>query len=169
MLGRMLRAAVLDTTLYEEVERDSRLTWQALQVVLIMGLSAGIGNIFRTGLEGLIWGMVSALLGWVVWSFLTYIIGTTILRAPETQATYGQLLRSIGYASSPGVIRVLGFIPVLGGAVTLLAFIWMLAASVIAVRQALDFRSTGRALAVCVTGWVVNLLLSFFLGLPSFP
>ncbi len=169
MLDRMLRAAALDTALYEEVEHNSRLTWQALQVVLIVSLVAGIGNIFRTGVGGLISGMVVALVGWAIWSFLTYIIGTTILKVPETQATYGQLLRSIGYASSPGAIRILGIIPFIGTVVTLLALIWMLVAAVIAVRQALDFRSTGRALAVCVTGWVVNLLLSIFLGLPSFP
>ncbi len=169
MISRMLRAAALEPALFEEVEHDSSLTWQALQVVLIVSLAAGIGNVFRTGVPGLIVGSIFALLGWAIWSFLIYIIGTTILKTPETKATWGQLLRTIGFASSPGVIRIFSNFTFLGGLVTIIALVWTLAATVIAVRQALDLNTTGRAVAVCLVGWVVNLLLAIFLGLPSFP
>ena len=89
-------------------------------------------------------------------SALTYWIGTRILPEPTTQADLGQLLRSIGFASAPGVIRVLGILPGLGALVALIAAVWMLVAMVIAVRQALDYTGTARAVGVCLIGWVVQ-------------
>jgi hypothetical protein len=94
-----------------------------------------------------------------VWAFLTYLIGTRLLPEPQTRADVGELLRTIGFSSSPGLIRVLGIIPFMRGFVFLLAAAWMLAAMVIAVRQALDYQSTLRAVGVCVIGWVVQALI----------
>ena len=117
--------------------------------------------------------ILAALAGWFLWAFLTYFIGTRILPAQRTHATYGELLRTIGFSSSPGIIRVLGFIPGLAGVVFLAAGIWMLVAMVIAVRQALDYTSTLRAVGVCLIGWVVQvaviaLVFSIF-GAPAPP
>ena len=104
-------------------------------------------------------GTFAALIGWYVWAYLTYLIGTKLLPEPQTKADFGELLRTIGFASSPGLIRVLGIIPGLGGVVFLAASIWMLIAMVIAVRQALDYKSTLRAVGVCVIGWIIQALI----------
>ena len=82
-------------------------------------------------------------------------LGTRFLPGPETEADHGELLRTVGFASAPGVLRVLGVVPGAGPLVFVLVGIWMLVAMVIAVRQALDYESTGRALLVCVIGWLI--------------
>ena len=153
---RMLRAAKLDVELYEEVEADKGAMGQAMAVVLLSSLAAGIGNFANGGVLGLMVGTVGALVGWYIWAYLTYFIGTRWLAEPQTQADAGELLRTIGFSSAPGVIRVLGIVPGLNALVFAVAGIWMLVAMVIAVRQALDYHSTGRAIGVCVIGWLVQ-------------
>ena len=153
---RMIRAAKLDIRLYEEVEADRAAMGQATVVVVLSGLAAGIGNISTGGLSGVLGMTLAALLGWYLWAFLTYFIGTRLLAETQTQADYGELLRTLGFSSSPGVIRVLGIIPPLAPLVFLIAAIWMLVAMVIAVRQALDYTSTFRALIVCLLGWIIQ-------------
>ena len=137
-LDRMLRAAKLDVNLYEEVEADTGAMRQAIGVVVLSSIAAGIGSIATGGLGGILMGTIAALIGWFVWAFLTYYIGTKLLPEPQTRADLGELLRTIGFSSSPGLIRVLGIIPGLGGVVFIVASIWMLVTMVIAVRQALD-------------------------------
>src|SRR5206468_13093528 len=106
---------------------------------------------------------IAALAGWFIWAFLTYFIGTRILPEPQTSADLGQLLRTTGFSSSPGVLRILGVLPLIGGLMSLLVPVWMLAAMVVAVRQALDYRSTGRAFGVCFVGWAVYIIVSVML------
>jgi hypothetical protein len=159
LFSRMLRAAKLDVHLYEEVEADEGALPQATLVVVLSSLAAGVGGIFSYGFMALITGTIAALIGWYVWAFLTYYIGTKLLPEEQTEADYGQLLRTLGFASSPGLIRVLGVIPGLLGIVNFIASIWMLVTMVIAVRQALDYKSTLRAVVVCVIGWIIQLLI----------
>ncbi len=156
---RMIRAAKLDVGLYEEVEADPTAMGQATTVVVLAGVAAGIGNLAQGGLAGLVVGTLAALLGWYVWAFLVYWIGTRLLPEPQTRADHGQLLRTVGFSSAPGVIRVLGIIPGLTQVVFSVAGIWMLVAMVVAVRQALDYRSTWRAIGVCIVGWLVQFLI----------
>ena len=130
-------------------------------MVVLSAVAAGIGNAASAGIFGLIVFAIAALIGWYVWAYLTYFIGTRLLPEAQTEADVGQLLRTLGYASAPGMIRVLGIIPVIGGLVFSLAFIWMLIATVIAVRQALDYTSTLRAVGVWVIGWMVYAVLAF--------
>ena len=160
---RIIRAAKLDVNLYEEVEADKGALGQAMGVVVLSSIAAGIGSIARGGFNGILFGTIAALIGWYVWAYLTYFIGTKFLPEPQTKADPGELLRTIGFSSSPGLIRVLGIIPGLGGMVFLVASIWMLAAMIIAVRQALDYKSTLRAVGVCVIGWFVQVLILMLL------
>ncbi len=153
---RMLRAAKLDVQLYEEVEHDEGALGQATTVVVLSALAAGIGSLGIGGLAGLVSGTLAALFGWYIWAFLTYFIGTRLLPEPQTRADYGELLRTIGFASAPGLMRVVGIIPGLGQIVFTVASVWMLIAMVIAVRQALDYTNTWRAVGVCAIGWVVQ-------------
>ncbi len=167
MLDRMVRAAKLDPQLYEEVEADKGALGQALGVVVLASIAGGVGSGGLGGLSGFFIGTAAALIGWFVWAALTYFIGTRILPEPNTRADLGELLRTIGFASSPGLLRVLGLIPGVTVTVFLISGIWMLAAMIIAVRQALDYRSTLRAVGVCVIGWIVQMvaimLLVFFI------
>jgi hypothetical protein len=110
-------------------------------------------------MSGLVIGLIAALVGWFIWAFLTYVIGTKLLPEPQTKADMGELLRTIGFSSSPGVIRILGIIPALEMIAFLVAGIWMLVAMVIAVRQALDYSSTWRAVGVCVIGWIIQVII----------
>ena len=168
LMDRMVRASKLDARLYEEVEADKGAMGQATGVVVLSSIAAGIGSVGEGGLSGILLGTVFALIGWYVWAYLTYLIGTKVLQEPETKADMGELLRTIGFSSSPGLIRVLGIIPGLAGIVFVGASVWMLVAMVIAVRQALDYKSTPRAIGVCVIGWIIQwfilLLLSPVLG-----
>ena len=156
LYDRMIRAAKLDKSLYEEVEADKGAMGQAMAVVILSSLAAGIGGIGKAGFGGFLGGLVLALIGWFIWSYLTYMIGTKMLPLPETRTDYGELLRAIGFSSSPGLIRVLGIIPGLSGLVFVVAGIWMLIAMVIAVKQALDYTSTMRAVGVCIIGWIIQ-------------
>jgi len=158
-VDRMIRAAKLDVHLYEEVEADRRSMGQAMGVVVLSSLAGGIGFMQEAGLMGLVIGTVGSLLGWYVWAFMTYLIGTKLLPEPQTHADHGELLRTIGFSSSPGLIRVFGIIPGISGFVNLLAGVWMLVAMIIAVRQALDYQSTYRAIGVCLIGWIIQALL----------
>jgi hypothetical protein len=171
LIKRMLRAAKLDVTLYEEVEADQGAMGQATLVVVLSSLAAGIGGMGTLGFGGIIVSILTALIGWYIWAFLTYYIGSKFLPEAETQADHGEMLRTLGFSSSPGVIRVLGIIPGLYGILNFIAAIWMLVAMVIAVRQALDYKSTVRAVIVCVIGFaiymVIAMLIMMIVGMPS--
>jgi len=167
---RMLGAARLDAATYEEVEADATATPQAMLVVVLANLAAGVAVLRVVGIGGLLMATLASLLGWYVWAFITYFVGTRILPGPKTQADVGQLLRTIGFSATPGLIRVLGIVPGLGVLVDFVAALWMLVAMVVAVRQALDYDSTARAVGVCVIGLVFNMVvlyvLSRLLGVP---
>lgn len=167
---RIIKSALLDANIYEEIEADKEAMGQAAIVVILSSVAAGIGAIGTNGIAGLVFATVAALIGWLVWALLTFYIGTKLLPEPETKSDYGQLLRTIGFASSPGLIRILGIIPWISTIVLVIGGIWMLVAMVIAVRQALDYKSTLRAVGVCVIGWIIQflviLLLFWIFGVP---
>jgi len=154
--NRMVRAAKLDVNLYEEVEADKQAMGQAMGVVVLASLAAGIGSVGTTGIRGLLLGTVAALAGWFIWALITFYVGTKLLPEPQTEADYGELLRTTGFSSSPGVLRILGVVPLLGTIIFVVCGIWMLVAMVIAVRQALDYRSTWRAVGVSFIGWLIQ-------------
>lgn len=164
-ISRIVRSAKLDVNVYEEVEADTNAMGQAIGVVLLSSVAAGIGSIERGGFSGIFIGTITALIGWFIWAYLTYFIGTRLLKEPQTSATYGELLRTIGFSSSPGFIRILGVIPGFMGIIFLIAAVWMFVAMVIAVRQALDYTSTFRAVGVCVIGWIIQLVVLFVISM----
>jgi len=157
--NRIIRAARLDATLYEEVESDTAAMGQAVGIVILSSIAAGIGSIGRIGIVGVFTFMVVSLIGWFIWAGLTYVIGTKFLPEPETKSNVGELLRTIGFSSSPGLIRILGIIPGLATIIYWGSEIWMLLAMVIAVRTALDYKSTPRAVVVCLIGWIIQMAI----------
>jgi hypothetical protein len=156
---RVMGAARLNAATYEEVEADETATGQALAVVVLSSVAGGIGAA-GLGTPGVVAGTIGALVGWVAWAALTYVIGTQLLPEPQTNANVGQLLRTIGFAGAPGLFRIFGIIPFLGRLVYLVVSVWLLVAMVIAVRQALDYKSTARAVGVCLIGWLVSLAIA---------
>jgi hypothetical protein len=158
IVDRMIRAARLEPQVYEEVEHDQSATGQAMLVVVLGAVAAGIGAL-SGGIIGLVVGVVTALIGWAAYAFVAYWVGTNFFKGPHTEATWGQLLRTLGFASSPRVLLVLGIIPVVGLLIAFAVFVWTLITTVIAIRQALDF-DTGRAIATAVVSWLVFLVVS---------
>ena len=164
LVKRMLGAVKLDAVTYEEVENDATATPQALLVVVLASVAGGLGAMRATGIVGLLLAALASLLGWFVWAFVTFLLGTRVLPGAKTQADIGQLLRTIGFSATPGLIRALGIIHGVDEVVAIVASLWMLAAMVVAVRQALDYESTGRAIMVCAIGFIVNFGVLFLLG-----
>ena len=160
---RMIGAAKLNIAIYEEVEADGTATWQAMGVVLLSVLAAGVGSA-ALGAE-IIASAVIALVWWVIWAFLTYLVGTRLLPEPQTHANLGQMMRTMGFAQSPGVLRILGGLPVIGLPLLAIVSLWNLVTMVIAVRQALDYTSTWRAVAVVVGALVAAVAAISVLGL----
>jgi hypothetical protein len=164
----MIGAARLDVHTYEDVENDRSATQQALLVVIIVSIAAAIGGGLAGGpgnlVAGLIFGVLRGLLGWALWALVTYLVGTTIFKTPETHADWGQLARGTGFAQTPGILQILAFIPFVGGLIAIVASIWQLVAMVIAVRQGLDYTSTLRAVGVVLVGFIIVIIPMIIIG-----
>lgn len=163
---RFVGAMKLDEKTFEEVEHDTGAMGQAVTVVVIAAVAAGIGNLSYGGLSGIVVGTVTALIAYAVWAALVYVIGTKVMPEPATSADFAQTFRVIGFAAAPGIFRVLGIIPFLGWLIGFAVGVWMLIAMVVAVRQVLDYTSTAKALVVCLIGFVAYLVISFLLLAP---
>jgi len=161
-VNRIIRACKLDVSLYEEVEADKSATLQAASVVVLSSLAAGVGAI-SLGASNFLMAPILSLVSWYVWAYLIYFIGAKFFPEPTTKADHGQLLRTIGFSSAPGLIRVFGIIPNLMSIAFIAASIWMLVAMVIAVRQALDYQSTWRAVGVVVTAFLIQSIILFMI------
>ena len=161
-VNRIVRACKLDVSLYEEVEADKSATFQAALVVVLSSLAAGVGAI-SLGASNFLMAPILSLISWYVWAYLIYLIGAKLFPEPNTKADHGQLLRTIGFSSAPGLIRVFGFTPDLMSITFIGGGIWMLIAMIIAVRQALDYQSTWRAVGVVVIGFLVQAIILIML------
>jgi len=159
LVGRMIGAAKLDIQTYEEVEADPTATGQAAAVVAMVAVASGIGAVGE-GTSSILLAPVAAIFGWLIWAGVTYIIGDKILGGT---ATWGELLRTLGFAQAPGVLYLLAILPLVGFFIRLVLPFWMLAAGVIAIRQALDF-GTGKAILTAILGWLAVLIPSILLG-----
>ena len=157
-VNRIIRACKLDVSLYEEVEADKSATLQAASVVVLSSIAAGIGAI-SLGASNFLLAPILSLVSWYVWAYLIYFIGAKLFPEPTTEADHGQLLRTIGFSSAPGLIRVFGFTPELMSITFIGAAIWMLVAMIVAVRQALDYQSTWRAIGVVVIAFLVQSII----------
>lgn len=157
---RMMGAAMLDISTYEEVEHDLDATGQAALVVIIVAICSAIGGL-DNGNGGLIGRPIGELAGWVVWSGVTYLIGTRVFSGT---ATWGELLRTIGFAKAPGVLFLLGVVPLLGGLTSVAVGIWMLVTGLVAIRQALDV-TTGQAIITALLGFLSYVAVAIAIAL----
>jgi len=168
---RLIGAAALNSATYEEVEADPGSFGQALAVVLMSALAAGVGaRGFGGGRASFIPTMAFvALSAWTAWALLTYEIGARLMPDPDTRSDLYEMMRTMGFAAAPGLLMIIGVIPGLTTPIFGLAAVWMLLAMVVAVRQALDYTSTLHAFAVCAVGWLLTIVVVFIIGLLSPP
>jgi len=165
-LQRLIGAAALDIAIYEEVESDPRATAQALVVVLLASLAAGLGagDLRGASVSSIVSITLLSVLSWAAWALVTLQVGIRLLPEPQTRGNVGETLRTIGFSTAPGLLLVFGMLPGVGPLAYAVAGAWLLVSMVVAVRQALDYRSTLRAVAVCVIGWALAVGISVLLS-----
>jgi hypothetical protein len=159
---RIVGAAKLRSATYEEVEHDTGAMGQAIAIVVMSSVAAAIGARIPTDAGDLVRSSLFALVSWFLWAGLTFLIGTKLLPTSGTRATWGELLRTTGFAASPGLLRIFGVVPFTTGFIFFVTSVWMLVAFVIAVQQALDFGNIWRAVAVCLVGWLIYVAFGIF-------
>ena len=160
-LNRVFRAIKIDIDLYEEVEKDKSATIQAGVVVVLSSLAAGVGAL-QLGASNFLLAPVLSLLSWYVWAYVIYFVGVKLFGGPKTKSDHGELLRTIGFSSAPGLIRVFGVTPDLMTVTFIGSAFWMLACMVVAVKSALDYQSLWKALGVVIVAWLFQALFLFF-------
>ena len=159
--ARVRGVLLLDVKTFEEIEADTTANLQAFIVVVSASIAAGLGASVRLGVIGLLRETFGALIGWVMWAAVTWVIGSKLLPEPQTRTDMGELLRVIGYAYAPNLFGFFAFIPALGIMVSTVVSFWLLAATILAVRQALDYVSTWRAAAVVLIGWLIFVVIQW--------
>ena len=161
---RAIGAARLEIPVFEEIEADRTATGQALIIVVLSSLAAGVGLTSSLYNAPVLHRVMLALLLWLFWAISTYIVGVYLMPEPQTETSVGELLRTIGFAASPGILRILGMVPGIGGTIYVISSVWMLVAMVIAIRQALDYKSTARAVVVCVITGMIGVIMAALVG-----
>jgi mono/diheme cytochrome c family protein len=166
-LYRLVGAAVLDGGVYEAIEADSRATRQAALTVVLASFAAGLGagGVWRPDPAGFAVATLLALAAWLAWAMLMFQIGTWVLPGRQTVSSFGELLRTVGFAAAPGFFLVFAVLPGMAVPVFAFATAWMFAAMVVGVRHALDYPGNGRALAVCALAAALVLVLVVVVGL----
>ena len=186
MIQRMIGAALFNRQTYEEIEADQGALGQAVGVVLLVTLCGIIGGVIGGLMSGeavlgivlgVVGGLVFGIVRWALWVSVMYLVGGKMLRTSDTETSWSEVGRVVGFAYTPGVLSVLSFIPGIGGLFPLIGFCWTLAAVTVAVRQAMDFASTGRAIVVVLISgvigfipWIIILVIQWMiLGGPEAP
>ena len=162
LFDRIFRAIKIDIDLYEEVEKDKSATLQAGTVVVLSSLAAGVGAL-QMGVSNFLLAPALSLLSWYVWAYVIYFVGVKLFGGPKTKSNHGELLRTIGFSSAPGLIRVFGVTPDLMTVTFIGSAFWMLACMVVGVRSALDYNSLWRALGVVIVAWMLQATLLIFM------
>jgi len=167
---RAMRAFRGEAALYEEVEKDPAATQEALIIVAITAVSLGLGAALGAMTQGqtgggvvrLLVGVIGALVGWAVFSFVAYFIGSKLFSA---DATWEEVLRTLGYAYTPMVVGIVGIIPIIGGLIILVAALWTLYLCFIAIRSALDV-DTGKTVLTILLSIIPAGIISAIIQLP---
>ena len=163
MLERMLGAAMLNPHTFEDVEHDRGATIQAALVVILVSISGAVGGVLSgdaTIVSGIVLGVIGGVVWWALWAAGCWIVGTTILNTPDTQADWGELARGIGFAQTPGLLSVLTFIPYAGWVIGAVIFVWRFIAMLMAVRASLDYTSMWRAFFVVLIAFIPVLIVT---------
>jgi len=168
LTGRMIGAMQADVKTLNEIEADPNAFTQAIIVIVIAGIASLIGNIFRSGIAVGIVSLIGRILAYFLFSLFVFLIGAKVMPEPSTKSDFNETFRTVGFAASPGVFYVLAIIPFLGPLISFLVAIWGLVIGVIAVREALDYTNTGRAIIVCLIAGIAFWLVVFVVLTPLF-
>jgi hypothetical protein len=170
---RIVGAMKLDPHAFEDVERDPTAIGQSVGVIALAAVAAGIGSIYAGGLTGIVSRTITAVIGFLIWSLIVWLVGTKVLPEPATKADFPETFRVLGFAAAPGlasVLTIIGIVPLIGWLFALLIrlviWLWQIAAMVIAVRQVLDYSTTGKAIVVVLIGFVINLMITLLIMVP---
>ena len=166
LTGRMIGAMQADVKTFTELENDPNAMAQAVTVIVIAGIAALIGNIFRSGIGVGILSLIGSLLGYGLFSFMVFLLGTKVMPEPATKADFNETFRVVGFAAAPGVFNILAIVPYLGPLISLLVGLWSLVIAVVAVREVLDYSNTGRAIIVCLIAGVICMIVWMVVMLP---
>lgn len=156
---RIVGAMKLDANTFEDIERDPTAMGQAIGVIALAAVSAGIGNVWYGGLTGIVFGIITSLIGYLLWAVVVWLVGTKLMPDPATKADFPETFRVVAFAAAPGLLGIVTIIPLLGWLLMFLIWIWSIAAMVIAVRQVLDYTDTFKAVIVVIIGFVANLIV----------
>jgi len=162
---RVVGAMSLKASTFQEIEHDPTAMGQAVGVIVLAAVSAGIGNLFWGGLSGILYGIVTSLIAYAVWAVVVWLIGTKVMPDPATKADFPETFRTIGFAAAPGILGIVTIIPILGWLLMAVIWVWQIAAMVIAVREVLDYTDTIKAVIVVVIGFVAQLIVAALLGM----
>lgn len=163
---RVVGAMKLDENTFEDVERDPTAIGQAVGVIVLAAVSAGIGNIWWGGITGILQGALMSVLSFLIWSLIVWLVGTKLMPEPTTQADFPQTFRTLGFAAAPGLASVITIIPILGYLLMLVIWLWQIAAMVVAVKAVLDYSTIGKAIVVVLIGFVVNIIVTLLILTP---
>jgi hypothetical protein len=163
---RVVGAMKLDPNAFEDVERDTTAIGQSVGVIALAAVAAGIGNVYYGGLTGIVSGAFMSIIGFLVWSLIIWLVGTKVMPEPATKADYPETFRVLGFSAAPGLASVVTIIPILGWLLMLAIWLWQIAAMVIAVRQVLDYSTTGKAIIVVLIGFVINIIVTVVILAP---
>ena len=170
-LMRIVKCSMFNSDAYEEVEHDESAMSQALIIVLISGTALGLyqSNFFfdtfspAVVLISVIYGMLS----WALFAWITYFVGTRIFRTNETEADWGQLARTLGFASAPKILffGILFFSSSIMQSVESIILLWVTVTSFIAIRQALELTNLRALGTTLVSTFLIGLFTVFVEGL----
>jgi hypothetical protein len=172
---RVVGAMKLDANTFEDVERDTTAIGQSVGVIALAAVAAGIGSIYAGGLSGIVRMTIMSVIGFLIWSLIVWAVGTKLMPEPATKADFAETFRVLGFSAAPGlasVLMIVGIVPLIGWLfalmISLVIWLWQIAAMVVAVRQVLDYSTTGKAVAVVLIGFVINLVIMFVIMVPVF-
>jgi Yip1 domain len=163
---RVIGAMKLEPNAFEDVERDPTAIGQAVGVIVLAAVSAGIGNIYWGGISGIVTTAITSLIGFLIWSVIVWLVGTKLMPEPTTKADFPETFRVLGFSAAPGLLSFITIIPLLGYLILFVIWLWQMASMIVAVKAVLDYSTIGKAIVVVLIGFIINLIITALVLVP---
>jgi hypothetical protein len=163
---RVIGAMKLEPNAFEDVERDPTAIGQAVGVIVLAAVSAGIGNIYWGGISGIVTTAITSLIGFLIWSVIVWLVGTKLMPEPTTKADFPETFRVLGFSAAPGLLSFITIIPLLGYLIMFVIWLWQMASMIVAVKAVLDYSTIGKAIVVVLIGFIINLIITALVLVP---
>jgi hypothetical protein len=155
---RMVGALRLQDAVYEEVEADQKATGEAAFIIVATSLVSGAVNGVLTGVSSGFFGALGSFIGWAFYAWVAYIVGVKIFPGPQTKSSWGELARTLGYANTARFLIIFELVPGLAAVVRTVVGLWVLVATIVALRAALDI-TTARAIGIAIASAIAQVLV----------